>query len=333
MATSSSFFTLRRGSTKSLTFQVYGGKQVTKDRVGKPANPQTTLQMRQRIKLAPVAQTRSLLKPIINHSFEGVNYGMESVRYFSKINLDANNNNVKFYGYSLPGWENISVANYQISKGSLTPLVYNVEHAAAYVHHVPGITAPEKAPETLEGIVDEIYRILGLADDDQLSFVYALPTGFAYEKEDGEATKNYFQLKWRVDRLKKNDPDIMSAWKFRLEDENYYITDGQIYLSVREGSPSNGYCVWIQTAPNNDGDDFYMFAAVASRPDGTTWKRSSQFCEVPNWITLPDATKLSSLVSEDEAIAALTKVAGSSRYLNSGGTGSIEMVPLPITVK
>lgn len=326
MATSSSFFTLRRGSTKSLTFQVYGGKQVTKDRVGKPANPQTALQMEQRIKLAPVAQTRSLLKPIINHSFEGVNYGMESVRYFSKINLDANNSGVSFYGYTLPGWSNIGIASYQISKGSLLPLRYRNEENSCRIAHVGDYTAPTEQPETVKTIVSEIYKMLGLQDDDQLSLVYAVRADDAYHKEVSGVQKTYPILKWRVDRISKNDPAIMSAWSFKLIDEKNYITDGQVYLSLGTASPSEGAVINVETMPN-ENEGIAMFAAVASRPDGATWKRSTQFCAV-NTSLVNNSYSGWDLVTANDAIDAITKKPGSSKYLNSGGTGSIEMVPM-----
>lgn len=48
MAKSKSFFGLRRGSTKTLTFQVNGGQQITKDRVTEVRNPRTKGQMKQR---------------------------------------------------------------------------------------------------------------------------------------------------------------------------------------------------------------------------------------------------------------------------------------------
>lgn len=48
MAKSKSFFGLRRGSTKSQTYQVLNGQQITKDRVYDVANPKTNRQMRQR---------------------------------------------------------------------------------------------------------------------------------------------------------------------------------------------------------------------------------------------------------------------------------------------
>ena len=44
MAISKSFFGLRRKSTKSLTFSVLNGKQITKDRVSAVKNPKSEAQ-------------------------------------------------------------------------------------------------------------------------------------------------------------------------------------------------------------------------------------------------------------------------------------------------
>lgn len=80
MAKSKSFFGLRTGSTKSLTFQTYRGQQITKDRVTSVSNPQTISQMDQRLLLPMVANARTRLSGLIDHSFEGVPYGYQSLQ-------------------------------------------------------------------------------------------------------------------------------------------------------------------------------------------------------------------------------------------------------------
>ena len=117
MAKSKSFFGLRTGSTKSLTFQVYRGQQITKDRVTRVANPRTTLQMEQRSKLPVVAAARSALKGLVDHRFEGVPYGEQSLRTFSSKNLSAGA--VKVYSYSSPDAPSPGIAEFQVSQGSL----------------------------------------------------------------------------------------------------------------------------------------------------------------------------------------------------------------------
>ena len=117
MAKSKSFFGLRTGSTKSLTFQVLRGQQITKDRVTRVANPRTTLQMEQRSKLPIVAAARSALKGLVDHSWEGVPYGEESLRTFSSKNLSAGA--LKVYSYASPDAPSPGIAEYQVSQGSL----------------------------------------------------------------------------------------------------------------------------------------------------------------------------------------------------------------------
>ena len=114
MAKSSSFFGLRRGSTKSLTFQVVDGKQVTKDRVTYVKNPRSYAQATQRSKMAAVADAYRMLSTICDHSFESVAYGPASRREFMSLNL-ARPIKPEPKGFSLP----IGVG-LQVSKGTLT---------------------------------------------------------------------------------------------------------------------------------------------------------------------------------------------------------------------
>lgn len=88
MAKSKGFFGLRRGSTKSLTFSVLDGQQITKDRVSNVRNPKTDAQQIQRTLMNTVVQAYSLLKPICDHSFEGVPVGRRSMQEFVKRNAN-----------------------------------------------------------------------------------------------------------------------------------------------------------------------------------------------------------------------------------------------------
>ena len=119
MAKSKSFFGLRTGSTKSLTFQTYRGQQITKDRVTSVSNPQSAAQMDQRLLLPMVANARTRLSGLIDHSFEGVPYGYQSLQKFSSMNLQKGALTVTSYvpkGFSDPGR-----ANFIIADGSLNP--------------------------------------------------------------------------------------------------------------------------------------------------------------------------------------------------------------------
>lgn len=88
MAQSKSFFGLRRGSTKSLTFQVFNGKQVTKDRVETVKNPRTPAQMDQRMLMKTVGAAYSAMREIVDHSFQGYSYGMQNMSHFLSVNAE-----------------------------------------------------------------------------------------------------------------------------------------------------------------------------------------------------------------------------------------------------
>lgn len=119
MAKSKSFFGLRTGSTKSLTFQVYRGQQITKDRVTRISNPRTESQMTQRALIPIVAASRAALKGLVDHSFEGVAYGDQSLKMFSSLNLKAGALKVASFapnGYSNPGFANLIVSRGTINE-------------------------------------------------------------------------------------------------------------------------------------------------------------------------------------------------------------------------
>lgn len=78
MAKSNSFFGLRRGSTKSLTFQVLDGKQITKDRVSSVRNPKSNGQIMQRMKLSAAGVIYRYFKTYIDRGQQGVTYGTKS---------------------------------------------------------------------------------------------------------------------------------------------------------------------------------------------------------------------------------------------------------------
>lgn len=132
MAKSKSFFGLRTGSTKSLTFQVYRGQQITKDRVTRISNPRSEAQMKQRALIPIVAASRAALKGLVDHSFEGVAYGDQSLKKFSEMNLRAGALDVMSYapnGYSNPGFASLIVSKGSLSDGFVS-VRQNVDETA-----------------------------------------------------------------------------------------------------------------------------------------------------------------------------------------------------------
>ena len=138
MAQSKSFFGLRRGSTKTLTFSVYNGKQVTKDRVADVKNPRSSLQMKQRAIMATAIHGYSALKEICDHSFESITYGQKSMNYFVAENARMIRSTAP--KVNLSTYKGIAVSNaYVIAKGSLNavaPEVKTISENTLFVHTI-----------------------------------------------------------------------------------------------------------------------------------------------------------------------------------------------------
>lgn len=126
MAQSKSFFGLRKGSTKSLTFSVLNGKQVTKDRVVGGKNPRSQAQMIQRMCMATASAGYAAMKQIVDHSFEGYAYGADNMSRFISLNTKAikadYNGDKDAFGYNPYGDRQLRQGAYIVSQGSASPI-------------------------------------------------------------------------------------------------------------------------------------------------------------------------------------------------------------------
>lgn len=143
MAKSSSFFGLRRGSTKSLTFSVLNGKQITKDRVTSVRNPKSNAQIMQRMKFAAVQTILRYFRPYIERGQQGVTYGQKSrYAWLSRVlagdQLYVNKGNTNLLPWQFP-----------LTKGSLPSFDYD------YDGYCQNLKFPySETPETYETLTD-----------------------------------------------------------------------------------------------------------------------------------------------------------------------------------
>lgn len=127
MAKSKSFFGHRRGSTKSHTYQVNSGQQITKDRVDEVKNPRTSAQMVHRCCLHTLSDAHAYLRPFIGRFWEGAQTPAASLAAFRKANYPilraaAESNNPKF-SFSPFGVTTTPSGLFQVADGSL-PLTH-----------------------------------------------------------------------------------------------------------------------------------------------------------------------------------------------------------------
>lgn len=345
MAKSKSFFGLRTGSTKSLTFQVYRGQQITKDRVTSVSNPQTIAQMEQRSKLPIVAAARSALKGLVDHSWEGVPYGEQSLRTFSSKNLSAGA--LKVYSYSSPDAPSPGIAEYQVSQGSLRGFAVSAEQGDGMVRYtlaaaigegpvVPAMPKGTKGSTVLYHLMSYFAenKIDALRADRQLTFL-ALNVPYYktlnYEGGSNSGTCNVPVTQFAVARLIM--PDIS-----KITDIDTYHDDNDEFTLITEISGEGANDFYLR---RNDGfvihfftkDNVFGVYCYVSNPEGGqsmtaatalivselvngVWKRSTSNLIVGNGANNPHVKKVFSF--DQWASLYAPKQIVSSKYLNNG---------------
>lgn len=193
MAKSKGFFGLRKGSTKSLTFSVLDGKQITKDRVYDVKNPRTEAQMRQRMLMTTVGAAYKTLKSIADHSFEGYSSGMQCMRQFNSRNLNRFKKAAAAKG---------SVAFNEYKDGDINPLPFILASGS-----LPGFDYKLNATSNLEIVGEKdaadfttaegIYAALGVQRNDLITFCTVIGEGsvangvYTYKAERFDVVRLY----------------------------------------------------------------------------------------------------------------------------------------------
>ena len=338
MAKSKSFFGLRSGSTKSLTFQVYRGEQITKDRVYRVSNPRSEAQMTQRALIPIVAAARSALKGLIDHSFEGVAYGEASLKEFSKQNLRAGTLTVT--SYSPNGVSNPGFADLIISNGSIN-VPYEVESTDAdNTVKTDGLNLPAfKFPKADEGApADVILKYLEtyaktnnvaiIAPGTQLSFLTIYQSGTVKVntgKETIDAPTSDFALN-RIyipngDSDSENAKAINGQWKVKeavAQDANRAALinnngDTVVFMCNADDTVDDINITCRPKVPSQNSN--CGLALILSRFENGVWKRS------PSRLTIGfEPTK--PYTFEDWLSTYKTTGAASKKYLNTGDEGT-----------
>ena len=168
MAKSKSFFGLRKGSTKSMTFSTLNGQQVTKDRVSEVRNPKTSGQAVQRMKLAPAQKFYEAFADILNHSWQGVEYGNKSRQKFMAEALKQNGG-----AYVVKGYPTLVPGTYPVSSGSLVGVdcrefIYEDNISTSLMIGSAEITSPENLIARIKE------KNEGFEDGDKLTILYIM---------------------------------------------------------------------------------------------------------------------------------------------------------------
>lgn len=256
MAQSKSFFGLRTGSTKTLTFQVLNGKQITKDRVYNIKNPQTLAQMQQRALMATAVTAYSKMKAICDHSFEGVQVGSKTMGEFIKNNLSVLANAMPEINVTEYKSQTFAENKYLISKGTLNPVNSTVDGNNVRIDTGVAITGGDSI--TWNDIASKI----GIKQDGMLTFVVI------FEKQ-------CLWLRIKFNETMLNTQPTIGENGFANDLSDLGAVEGnslelQDIVTINKGVSGNYYF----EVKLNEGD---AAGAIISERVENTWKRSTAY--------------------------------------------------------
>ena len=334
MAKSKSFFGLRTGSTKSLTFQVYRGQQITKDRVTRISNPRSEAQMRQRAIIPIVAASRAALKGLVDHSFEGVAYGEQSLKKFSELNLRAGALNV--LSYSPNGVSNPGFADLQVSAGSLdfhyhegvdedeTAMVVTMDTLGKNELKLPAAAVGAPATPILKAIADwGATDCAYVAGGNQLTFLTVSNTGNV-QVGLNEAPLSTFDICRLLFPSAETTPSQIANVNgtFRVQSQ---VTEGAsevslynnvVVINIKYDHTGKHLVFTVQPTNNPSGSTVAGGTVIRSALVNNVWKRSISKIEFPTDLGGQDRYTYEMWRSYYESTGS------SAKYLNQGKEGT-----------
>lgn len=287
------FLGFARGKVGDVVFARQNGEQITRARNRSPKNPQTPLQLLQRVILKSSSSAFSLMQEICNHSFQGVDGVTMNQARFNRLNIEAMRRQCSnLINQSDPRaiiestLSNFSARNlslpvmrpYFVSEGSLGSLSYFWGTDGSFT-----LACPNAIPGTGEVDVNnltyaDVCSALGISRGDQLTFMCL----GADDRSDEDALNGCFTA---VDFARViMEPSDGGFDSVEFVDNNQVVNpnprnSGDIilalsvtadrYLRINFGVPSIP-----QTASRVNS--CAACAVILSRQSGGVWQRSSQ---------------------------------------------------------
>lgn len=331
MAKGNLFLGFARGKVGDTVFYRQYGEQCSRARNRHPSNPQSPLQLLQRVCMKTCAGAYSMLQDITNHSFQGRSEGTESQSRFTRLNiayfrnllsgeinsgdpmeiLASQQTNFATKSASLP-----EVNPYVISEGSMQPLdVRFIGGLFGLCFTVPqaGATA---ANLTYQNVVDG----LGLSRGDQITFLV-----LSVDDRDGENIDLGHFNSFRYARviLEPNDADMTSLFfNDGAINKPNARNQGSVSLAFQAAAADNpAYLTFAVTGidtATNKVNSAGAAAVVSSRLANSVWLRSTQALVLrPSEVSVAGhLTWDHSVDTLADAIASFMTTENSALYLN-----------------
>lgn len=270
------FATNISGKVGNVVFRKAGKQNIVSQRPASVKNPRTDMQQRQRAYIKTVSSAYSVLKPICDHSFEGVAYGADSMNFFKRENYKI----VSEYGRAvLKNSSNVVVdAPFLLSKGSIEWNGYL--GSSGGIADISDYMSKNNIESMDELSFAQLLDALNLKKGDQLTVVNVSESGQSYVAPNGMSQSGYEISYSRYIFESKSD----STKAFVLKDavDEYYKTyainpsilgkESEINIKA-ELEASSYFDMYIR---NNINTYVNMHSAIISRRDSNKWLRSTE---------------------------------------------------------
>lgn len=284
------FLGYARGKVGDVVFSRQNGEQVTRARNRAPRNPQSPLQMLQRVIMKTSSTAYSMLSPICDHAFQGYQTGTPNQSRFAELNVAIMRNQMRDainsgdpeeilasqdFNFSSKNDNLPQIREYVVSEGTLNPLAVAFDAFTPYVK-ATGLAAIQGGP-TYQQVVDA----LGLQKGDQLTFIT-----MTVDDRSGVETSSWNGIKIARVILEPSDGDMTSKF---LAGEGGLTgainkpnakNEGTVSLSIA----ATGILVTLSGTLEQAGaiNTVAGFAAIVSRLSGGVWQRSTQQVALPS---------------------------------------------------
>lgn len=261
------------GRVGNVVFRKNGSENIVSQRPASVKNPRSEMQQRQRAYIKSVASAYSVLRPLCDHSFEGVAYGGRSMNYFNKINYQIVSGAQKAV---LKNSSDVIVpVAFQISKGIINWNGFNQEEGviATLSKYMQANNITDLAAMTYK----QLLEALMLQDGDQLTVVniksgdnvYTGPNMIQQESVVMSYSRYIFSGQLQEKAFVKS---AASETKFNINPK-ILLSTSQVSEDAKITAVGMGE---ISVETNGYGKQ-YMHSAIVSRKVGDVWARSTAF--------------------------------------------------------
>lgn len=284
-----------RGSVGDVVFSHYKGKQVARARNRSPRNPQTPIQLLQRVVMATVGKAYSFFAPICDHSFEGQTASQASQIAFVKENTSLLRDKLadviayptdermvlsEAWNYNYAGDAAATYNRYLISKGSLPSLSLLVDRSTAggspdkYASAL--LLKVSDVPHDLSSITYQwMCDAIGCQPGDQLTVMEAYSSGLnLYPSLDALVFARIIMMPSDGDMTK---PFFSSQGVINLPNERNVGSWGEDSLILTSGSGGSAATLSVNLASVSGMTKVAGCAILSRQGQDGTWQRSTQF--------------------------------------------------------